>query len=79
MHLIYNILKVKNNSFLEIIKEGDETFEILKRSDVLITVSSTVILEALMMNKECVVANYLAGESCLDYDRYNAIYSIKSE
>ena len=76
---IYTILKVKNNSFLEIIKEGDETFEILKKSDVLITVFSTVILEALMMNKECVVTNYLAGESRLDYDQYNAIYSIKSE
>lgn len=76
---IYAILKIKNNSFLEIIKEGDETFAILKRSDVLITVSSTVILEALMMNKECVVANYLAGESRLDYDRYNAIYAIESE
>ena len=60
-------------------KEGDETFEILKRSDILITVSSTVILEALMMNKECVVVNYLAGESRLEYAKYDAIHSIESE
>ena len=76
---IYNIINVDNKSSLEIVKEGDDTFEILKRSDALITVSSTIILEALMMDKECVVANYLAGESRLEYGHYDAINSIESE
>lgn len=76
---IYNIIKVDNKSSLEIVKEGDDTFEILKRSDALITVSSTIILEALMMDKECVVANYLAGESRLEYGHYDAINSIETE
>lgn len=76
---IYEIINVADKSAIEVIKEGDDTFDILKRSDVLITVSSTVILEALMMNKECVTVNYLAGESILDYQEYDAVYSIDSE
>ena len=35
-----------------------------------------MIIEALMMNKEGVVANYLAGEYRLDYTKYDAVYGI---
>ena len=76
---VYRVINNKERSFLTIIKEGDDTFEILKRSDVLITVSSTVILEALMMDKECLIANYMAGEGRLDYERYDAVFTINSE
>ena len=76
---IYEILNIKENPDLEIIKEGDDTFEILKRSDVLITVSSTIVLEALMMDKECIIATYLAGEFRLEYEKYDAVYSIQNE
>jgi CDP-glycerol glycerophosphotransferase (TagB/SpsB family) len=64
---------------LQIIKEGDDTLDILKRCHALVTVSSTVILDALMMDRECVLATYLAGESRMDYDAYDAIYSIEGE
>lgn len=76
---IHNILELEDTSFLEIIKKGDEAFEIMRRSDALITVSSTVILDALMLNKECIIASYLAGESRLEYDAYDATFSIKNE
>ena len=76
---IYNLLDINREHSIEIIKEGDDTFELLKRADVLITVSSTIVLEALMMDKECVVGSYLAGESRLEYGKYDAIHSIESE
>ena len=76
---IYGIVNAKDTSLLEIVKQGDETFTILQRSDVFITVSSTMILEALMMDKECIIASYLAGESRLEYGKYDAIHSIESE
>jgi hypothetical protein len=76
---IYKTIADHNTSLVEIVKEGDDTFSILKQSDVLITVSSTVILEALMMNKECVIVNYLAGESRLDYNEYDAVCTIDSD
>ena len=76
---IYKVINTNKCSSLQVIKEGDETFDILKTSYALITVSSTVVLEALMMNKECIIASYLAGESRLEYNRYNAIFSIERE
>lgn len=76
---IYDIIKPEGISCFEIIKEGDETFDLLKKAYALITVSSTVILEALMMNKECIVANYLAEESRLEYKKYDAVHSIENE
>ena len=42
----------------------------------MITVSSTVILDALMLNKKCIVVDYLAGESQLKYDSYDAVFQI---
>jgi hypothetical protein len=73
------ISDVQRPASLEIIKEGDDTFDILMRSYALVTVSSTMVLEALMMNKECVVAEYLAGTSCLEYESYDAVHVIKNE
>ena len=76
---IYALVGLEECPSLGIVKEGDDTFELLKRSDALITVSSTVILEALMMNKECIIANYLAGEARLDYSEYDAVHCIERE
>jgi hypothetical protein len=76
---IYEMIEAKESPFLKIVKEGDDTFELLKRAYALVTVSSTVILDALMMNKECIVANYLAGESRLEYAQYDAIHMIENE
>ena len=76
---IYKALDADSTSCFEVVKEGDDTIEILKRSDVLITVSSTVILEALMMDKECVIGNYLAGESRLEYGLYDAVHTVENE
>jgi len=75
---IYNIINEKDNSFFEVIKQSDDTFEILKDIYALITVSSTMIIEALMMSKEGIVVDYLAGEQKLDYNKYDAVYSIES-
>ena len=32
-----------------------------------------------MMDKECLIANYMAGEGRLDYERYDAVFTINSE
>ena len=71
---LYRLIEADSRSSVEIIKEGYETFEILKRVDTVITISSAIVWEGLMMNKECILANYLAGTRRLDYDSYNAIH-----
>jgi len=76
---LLTLIKTNGTLRLKIIKEGYETFEILKGVDAVITISSAIILEALMMDKECIAANYLAGKRRFDYDSYNAFYSIESE
>jgi len=76
---IYNVIKLKDKSSVEIIKQGDDTFEILKRSYALITDFSTVALEALIMGKECVAASYLAGDNRFEYNEYDAIYVVENE
>jgi len=76
---LLNLIENSGTLRLKIIKEGYETFEILKGVDAVITISSAIILEALMMDKECIAANYLAGRRRFDYDSYDAVYSIESE
>jgi CDP-glycerol glycerophosphotransferase (TagB/SpsB family) len=76
---VCRVLNTKETSTVEIIKGGDETFDLLKRADAFITVSSTMILDALLMDKECIVANYLAGESRLEYGKYDAVHLIENE
>jgi hypothetical protein len=76
---IYNILDKTENQYLRILKGGDETSKLLNQVRGFITVSSTVILDALMMNKKCVVVDYLAGESQLKYDLYDAVFQISKK
>ena len=76
---IKSVLKLKSSDHIEIIKEGDDTFSLLSRAYLLITVSSTSALEALLMDKECILVNYLAGEAKLEYSKYDAVYSIENE
>jgi len=76
---IYAHIHSKEKESIEIIKEGDDTFEILKKSYALITDFSTVALEALIMGKECIAASYLAGDNRFEYDEYEAIYNIQDE
>lgn len=76
---IYYILDKSENQYLQILKGGDETSKLLNQVSGLITVSSTVILDALMMNKKCIVVDYLAGESQLKYDSYDAVFQISKK
>jgi CDP-Glycerol:Poly(glycerophosphate) glycerophosphotransferase len=76
---VYNHIQSAQKKSVEIIKEGDDTFEILKKSYAIITDFSTVALEALIMGKECVVAGYLAGDNRFEYDEYDAMYCIEHE
>ncbi len=64
---------------LEIIKCGDETFDLLSRVDGFITISSTVVLEALLLDKECVILEYLAGPASLGYEEYDAVHLVTEE
>ena len=41
---------------IEVVKQGDSTSELLKHAHALVTVSSTVVLDALLMDRECIVA-----------------------
>jgi predicted glycosyltransferase len=75
---IGSILKLNNNENIKINK-SENTFDLLKKCDAMITVSSTVVLEALMLGKECIVASYLAGESRLDYTEFDALHTIENE
>lgn len=76
---IYRIINSEDPSIFEIIKVGDDTLELLQRAYALITISSTVVLDALLLDKECIVADYLAGESRLDYGKYDAVHTIEKE
>lgn len=76
---LYLLIGSDTRPFVEIMKEGYDTFEILKKVDVVITISSAIVWEGLMMNKECILASYLAGTRRLDYDSYDAIHTIEYE
>lgn len=66
--------------FPEVIKEGDDTVSVLKSCDAIITLSSTVILEALMLDREALAVHYLAGDQNLrHYDKYGAIFAVQDE
>lgn len=55
----------------EIIKESDTTvLVLLKQVYGIITVSSTMVTEALIMNREGIVVDYLAGDMRLSFDGY---------
>lgn len=55
----------------EIIKESDATvLALLKQVYGVITVSSTIVTEALIMNREGIVVDYLAGDYRLSFDGY---------
>jgi hypothetical protein len=73
---VLKILKEYDLHKVKVIKVGEDTFELLKTSYALITVSSTSVLEALLMDKECILVNFLAGEAKLEYKDYNALYCI---
>jgi UDP-N-acetylglucosamine 2-epimerase len=73
---IYNIIGEQDTSFFEIVKQSDDTFDILKDIYALITVSSTMIIEALLMDKEGIAVDYLAGEQRLNYSAYGAVHTI---
>lgn len=75
---LYDLLEIHDTEMVEIVKEGYDTYEILKKVDAVITIASTIVLEALIMNKECIVINYLAGRLKLGYDGYDAIHSVDS-
>jgi len=74
---IYTIIGEKDTSCIEIVKQGDDTFDILKDIYALITVSSTMIIEALLLDKEGITVDYLAGEQRLHYSKYDAVYAIE--
>jgi hypothetical protein len=76
---LYQLLKIDDRARIEIVREGYDTFEILRKVDGVITISSAIVLEALMMNKECIAASYLAGRRRFDYDCYDAIHVISDE
>jgi uncharacterized UPF0146 family protein len=76
---LYDIVNNSNTSSFEIIKEGYETFDLLKRVDAVITISSAIVLEALLMDKEFIAASYLAGRRRFNYDSYDAIHVIENE
>ncbi len=76
---VRNVIGSGWGDHLEVLKGGDDTFALLEKSEGLVTVSSTVVLEALMMGKECVVANYLAGVSRLEYGSYDAVHVVEAE
>lgn len=77
-----DIKKVLNKIDLtqcEIIKKGDETISLLKKSYGLITVASTVVTEALILDREGIIIDYLAKkEQKLPYRKYNAVHYINS-
>ena len=75
---IKNLLKDVDWSHCEVIKEGDETIDLLKKVYGLITVASTVITEALIMDREGILVDYLAGEQKLPYSGYDAIRHINT-
>jgi hypothetical protein len=70
---------LKSVSSCKIIKEGYDTLEILSEVDAIITIPSAIILEALILDKECLIISYLEGESFSDYILYDALYFINSD
>lgn len=70
---------LKSDSSIKVIKEGYDTFNILEEIYAIITIPSAIILEALLMDKECIIISYMQGESFTDYVKYDAMYFIYSE
>ncbi len=73
------LLGVGRESPVRIIKEGYDTFDLLTGVDVVVTIASAIVLEALMMDKECIAASYLAGKRRFEYDAYDAMFTIEEE
>lgn len=63
---------------LRVLKEGYDTFYLLQTVDIVVTISSAIVLEALMMDKECIAASYLAGMRRFEYDSYDTIFTIEA-
>ena len=73
---VYALLESTRESAIEVTKSGQDAIEILKTSYALITISSTVVLEGLILDKECIVVNYLAREKHFEYDEYDATFPV---
>lgn len=72
-------IETQADSSFKIIKESYDTFSILGEVDAIITIPSAIVLEALLLDKECIIISYLHGESFEDYLHYDAMYFIHSE
>ncbi len=75
---IKGIIGKINLSHCDIIKEGDETLNLLKNVYGVITVASTVVTEALIMDREGILVDYLAKGLKLPFGGYDAVHHINS-
>ena len=63
-------------SHCKVIKSGDSTLDTLRHVYGIITVASTVITEALILNREGILVDYLANEMKLPLSGYDAVFHI---
>jgi hypothetical protein len=73
------LLEIQSSEYLSVIKEGYDTYDLLLKVYGVATIASAIVLEALMLDKECIVANYIAGRRRFDYDQYDALFSINQD
>ena len=73
---IITVLEGLELSHCDVIKEGDETFNLLVKSYGVITPASTVVTEALILDREGILVDYLAGGLKLPFGGYDAVHHI---
>lgn len=74
---INNLFGHEELKHCDIIKTGDDTIKLLPEVYGLITVASTVITEALILDREGILVDYLAKGLKLPFSGYDAVFHIK--
>jgi len=61
------------------ISKNGNTYDLIAQSDVIITPPSSVITEALILNKPVFLFKFLEGDSGIPYEKYNAVLATENE
>ncbi len=77
---IINVQKITNEILpnATILKNAN-TYDLISQSDVVITPPSSVITEALIMNKPVFLFKFLENDSGIPYEKYNAVVATEDE
>lgn len=77
---IINVQKITNEILPNaIILKNANTYDLIAQSDVIISPPSSVITEALILNKPVFLLKFLENDSGIPYEKYNAVIATEDE